>query len=52
VNNYVRGNTRDSAGYTYGFFLRNDNIHSGGNEKYHEKYQENKIYVQTELQII
>jgi len=51
VNNYVRGN-KISAGYTWRLFLSNDIMHSGGTEKYHEKYQENKIYVQSGRQII
>jgi hypothetical protein len=52
VNNYVRGNKRDSAGHTYRLLLSNGIVHSGGTDKYHEKYQENKIYVQTGRQII
>jgi hypothetical protein len=52
VNNYVRGNRRDSTGYTYRLFLSKDIMDSGGTQKYHGKYQENKIYVQTGRQII
>ena len=47
MNNYVRGDKSNSARYTCRLFPSTDIMHSGGTDKYHEKYQENKIYVQT-----
>ena len=52
VNNCFSGKRIDLARYTYSLFLRTDIMHSGGTEKYNEKYHESMIRTQTGQQIV